>query len=75
MYKYVLLDADNTLLDFDKAEEISIANTFIHFGIDTCYFRAGNLGYVSSSLVMELWNNGANVSNFVPPAVEELLKK
>ena len=34
MYKYILFDADNTLLDFDKAEEISISNTFNFFGID-----------------------------------------
>ena len=32
------------------------------FGLDSCYFRAGDLGYLSSSLVMELWNNGADIS-------------
>ena len=60
--------------DYQYEENIAETNEKV-FGLDTCYFRAGNLGYVSSSLVMELWNNGANVSNFVPPAVEELLKK
>lgn len=48
MYKYVLLDADNTLLDFDKAEEISIANTFIHFGIDISYSK--RFSEINSSL-------------------------
>ena len=48
MYKYILFDADNTLLDFDKAEEISISNTFIHFGIDTSYSR--RFSEINSSL-------------------------
>ncbi len=48
MYKYILFDADNTLLDFDKAEEVSISNTFIYFGIDTCYSR--RFSEINSSL-------------------------
>ena len=30
----VLLDLDDTLLDFHKAEHIAIAKTFVHFGIE-----------------------------------------
>jgi YjjG family noncanonical pyrimidine nucleotidase len=48
MYKYILFDADNTLLDFDKAEEISISNTFIYFGIDICYSK--RFSEINSSL-------------------------
>lgn len=42
--------------------------------MDTCYFRAGNLGYLSSSMVMELYNAEEDVSKFVPKAVAEVLK-
>lgn len=41
---------------------------------DTCYFRAGNLGYLSSSMVMELYNAGENVEKFVPKAVAKVLE-
>lgn len=58
--------------DYQYEENIAENNEKI-FGLDTCYFRAGDLGYLSSSLVMELWNNGVDVSNFVPTAVAEIL--
>lgn len=32
-YDYLLFDADNTLLDFDENERVSIYNTFEHFDI------------------------------------------
>ena len=32
-YTFLLFDADNTLLDFDENERVSILNTFSHFGI------------------------------------------
>lgn len=41
---------------------------------DTCYFRAGDLGYLSSSMVMELYNAGENVEKFVPKAVAKVLE-
>ena len=59
--------------DYQYEENIAETNEKV-FGLDTCYFRAGNLGFVSSSLVMELWNNGANVDKFVPKYVVEILK-
>lgn len=60
--------------DYQYEENIAETNEKV-FGLDTCYFRAGNLGYVSSSLVMELWNNGANVDKFIPKYVAEILNK
>ena len=60
--------------DYQYEENIAETNEKV-FGLDTCYFRAGNLGYVSSSLVMELWGNGVNVEKFVPKYVAEILKK
>ena len=58
--------------DYQYEENIAENNEKI-FGLDTCYFRAGDLGYLSSSLVMELWNNGVNVSQYVPKHVAQLL--
>lgn len=60
--------------DYQYEEDIAEANQKIS-GLDTCYFRAGELGYLSSSLVMELWQNGVEISEFVPTAVVEILKK
>ena len=48
MYKYILFDADNTLLDFDKAEEVSIFVTLEHFGIDRVYSK--RFSEINSSL-------------------------
>ena len=58
--------------DYQYEENIAENNEKI-FGLDTCYFRAGDLGYLSSSLVMELKNNGVDVSSYVPKHVAELL--
>lgn len=59
--------------DYQYEENIAETNEKIS-GLDTCYFRAGDLGYLSSSLVMELWNNGIDISSFVPKNVAKILK-
>lgn len=41
-YKYILLDADNTLFDFNKAEKESIKQTFEEYNID-CDDNLSNL--------------------------------
>jgi len=43
--------------------------------IDTCYFRAGELGYISSSIVMELYNNKKDVDKYVPGPIAKVLKE
>ncbi len=58
--------------DYQYEENIAETNEKIA-GLDTCYFRAGDLGYLSSSLVMELWKNNVNIEQFVPKYVAELL--
>lgn len=60
--------------DYQYEENISAMNEKIA-GIDTCYFRAGNLGYLSSSVVMELYNNNKKIDEFVPRPVSKLLKE
>ncbi|MBP5757060.1 MAG: YjjG family noncanonical pyrimidine nucleotidase, partial [Spirochaetales bacterium] len=32
-YSFLLFDADNTLLDFDENERVSLLDTFVHFGL------------------------------------------
>ncbi len=58
--------------DYEYEENISAINEKIS-KIDTCYFRAGKLGYLSSSIVMELYHNGRDINEYVPKAVAELL--
>lgn len=60
--------------DYQYEENVSEMNEKIA-GIDTCYFRAGDLGYLSSSFVMELYNNGKNIDEYVPKAIAELLNR
>ena len=35
-YKYLLLDADGTVLDFEKAERTALQGTFEAFGLEAC---------------------------------------
>ena len=60
--------------DYQYEENIAEANEKIA-GIDTCYFRAGDLGYISSSLVMEMKEHGIDITPFVPKAVAEILNR
>ena len=60
--------------DYQYEENIAENNEKI-FGLDTCYFRAGDLGYLSSSLIMELRNNNVDVSPYVPKYVAQILNK
>ena len=59
--------------DYEYEENISAINEKLA-GMDTCYFRAGDLGYLSSSVVMEMYNNNKPIDRFVPKAVAELLE-
>lgn len=51
MYKHILLDADNTLYDFDKAESLSLKATLEHLGI--AFSQSVNDTY--SAINMNLW--------------------
>lgn len=61
-------------IDYQYEEAIASINQEIE-GIDTVYFRAGNLGNVSSSMVMELFNNDRDISKYVPREILEYMKK
>ena len=58
--------------DYQYEENIAEMNEKIS-GIDTCYFRAGELGYLSSSLVMDLFKNNCQIDEYVPQQVANLL--
>ena len=60
--------------DYQYEENIAAMNE-INSGMDTCYFRAGHLGHLSSSLVMDLFYHGQDVSNYVPEAINKILKE
>lgn len=60
--------------DYQYEENLATINE-VHSGLDTCYFRAGNLGHLSSSVVTELYNYNENISAYVPKLIYELLEK
>lgn len=58
----------------DYAYEENIASTNMELsGIDTIFVRAGNLGNVSSSMVVELMHHGRDVSKYVPYEILEVI--
>jgi len=58
--------------DYQYEENISAANEIMAH-LDTCYFRAGEWGYLSSSLVYELHKYNKDISEYVPKAIAQLL--
>lgn len=61
-------------MDYEYEENMASINEEIS-GLDTVYIRAGNLGNVSSSIVMELLRNGKDVSKYLPKEILELVKQ
>lgn len=61
-------------MDYEYEENIASINEEIS-GLDTVYIRAGNLGNISSSMVMELLRNNKDVSKYLPKEILELVKK
>jgi pantetheine-phosphate adenylyltransferase len=59
--------------DYEYEEKIALINEDLA-DIDTIYIRAGVLGNISSSLVVELFKNGRDVSKYIPVDVLEYIK-
>lgn len=59
-------------MDYVYEENIASINEEVS-GLDTVYFRAGNLGNISSSLVMELLRNYRDVSKYLPKEILEVV--
>ena len=59
--------------DYEYEENMAAVNEEVA-GIDTIYIRAGKLGSISSSMVMELYENGKDVSKYLPKEVMDIIK-
>ena len=59
-------------MDYQYEENIALVNEEIS-GLDTIYIRSGYLGYISSSLVMDLINNGKDVSKYLPQEIIDII--
>ena len=59
-------------MDYQYEENIALVNEEIS-GLDTVYIRSGYLGYISSSLVMDLINNGKDVSKYLPKEIIDII--
>ena len=59
-------------MDYEYEENMASINEEIS-GLDTVYIRAGNLGNISSSMVMELLRNSKDVSRYLPEEVLALV--
>lgn len=59
-------------VDYQYEENIASMNQEIS-GLDTIYFRSGELGNVSSSMVMELLRNDYDVSKYLPKPIYDLV--
>ena len=59
-------------MDYDYEENIALINEEIS-GLDTIYVRAGKLGALSSSMVMELLKYGKDVSKLLPKEILEMI--
>lgn len=68
----VLIRGFRNLIEYEDEEKIASANERIS-GLDTVYIRSGEYGFISSSYVMEIFNYGANISDLVPPEIEEIM--
>ena len=61
-------------MDYEYEENMASINEEIS-GLDTVYIRAGNLGNISSSMVMELMQNGKDVNKYLPKEILEIINK
>lgn len=69
--KYLIRGIRNGI-DYEYEENLAKINE--SFGLKTIYIRAGYLSHVSSSMVMELYKYGRDVSKYVPAPVIEAIK-
>ena len=59
-------------MDYQYEETLASINEEIS-GLDTMYIRAGSLGNISSSMVMELLQYGKDVSKYLPEEIMEII--
>ena len=61
--------------DFEYEFQLATANDFIDSTIDTVFLMSKNdKSFINSSMIVELFNKGQDVSSLVPPSVLKRLK-
>jgi len=60
-------------VDYEYEENLAKINETL--GLKTIYIRAGNLSFVSSSMVMDLYKYGRDILPYVPKPVVEVIKQ
>lgn len=58
--------------DYEYEENLAVVNSKIA-GIETIYFRAGKTAHISSSVVMELYKYGRDITKWVPREILDVL--
>lgn len=59
-------------MDYENEEKMAAINEEIS-GLNTIYIRAGNLGNISSSLVMSMIQHNKDISKYVPKEILDAL--
>ena len=70
----VLIRGLRNSMDYEYEEKLALINEDFS-GLDTFYIRAGSLGNISSSLIMELLEHGKDASKYLPEDVWNLVKE
>lgn len=60
--------------DFEYEENIAQLNEELNPNIKTIYFRAGKLGFISSSGVMQVYRFGGDIVKWVSKSIYKLIK-
>ena len=61
-------------IDYEYEENMASINEELS-GLDTVYIRAGKLGNISSSIIVELLKNDKDVSKYLPEEILDLIKE
>lgn len=61
-------------MDYDFEETLASFNEEVS-GLDTIYIRAGNVGPLNSTMIMDLLRNNVDVSKFLPKEIIKYIKK
>ena len=61
-------------MDYDFEETLATFNKELS-NIDTIYIRAGEVGPINSTMIMDLVRNNANLEKFLPDEIIEIVKK
>ena len=72
---YHLIRGLRAVTDFEYEFSLASANDYIDSSIDTVFLMSkAEKSFINSSMIMELYQNGVDVSELVPPSVIKRLK-